>query len=103
MNFLETAELENLLAQLERIHQTEHVAAAEATIRRAVAQQLDAACMLVQRALLLGGALTRANAGTGELDGAPQPTAAALTLVFDAAADRCAPAADIATDDYLFV
>jgi hypothetical protein len=88
MSSLEKAELDHFLDQLERIHQIEKVADADAMIKRAITQQLDAAHMLVQRALLLGRALTQAKARIGE---------------FDETADMPVPEANSAPDDYLFV
>jgi hypothetical protein len=59
--------LQNFLAQLTQIHGIQKDPEADALIARAVAQQPDAAYLLVQRALLLQQALDQAKAQIAEL------------------------------------
>jgi hypothetical protein len=68
MNPQERAELENFLDQLEQVHGVQKVAEADAMIKRTIARQPEAAYLLVQRALLLGHALSQAKTRITELE-----------------------------------
>jgi hypothetical protein len=68
MNPQESEVLQNFLDQLVRVRGVDKVPQADAMIKRAVAQQPDAAYLLVQRTLLLGQALDQAKARIDELE-----------------------------------
>jgi hypothetical protein len=72
MNSQESEVLQSFLDQLIHVHGVDKVPQADAMIKRAVAQQPDAAYLLVQRTLLLGQALDQAKARIAELERAQE-------------------------------
>ena len=101
MNSPECTQLEDFLDQLERIHEIEKLAKARAMFERAVAQQLDATYVLVQRGLPLGRAVNRAKARVGASDRAEQARGAGFAL--GEAADNPALEVDSAAGHPLFI
>ena len=73
MNAQEREVLENFLNLLTEIRGVRKDPEADAIIARAIAQQPDAAYLLVQRALLLEQALNQAKAQIAELQSGRQP------------------------------
>jgi len=73
MNSRELLVLQNFLEQLVRVRGVEKNSQAEAMIDRALAQQPDAAYLLVQRALLLQQALERAKERIAALEELARP------------------------------
>ncbi|HUK01323.1 MAG TPA: DUF2076 family protein [Steroidobacteraceae bacterium] len=73
MNSRELLVLQDFLEQLVRVREVEKNSQAEAMIDRALAQQPDAAYLLVQRALLLQQALERAKARIAALEELARP------------------------------
>ena len=73
MNVQEREVLENFLNQLTQVRGVRKDSEADAIIARAIAQQPDAAYLLVQRALLLEQALNQAKAQIVELQSGRQP------------------------------
>jgi hypothetical protein len=68
MNPQERVLLEKFLDQLVQVHGVDKDLEADAMIKRAVAQQPDAAYLLVQKSLLLGQALNQAKARIADLE-----------------------------------
>ena len=92
MNPQESEVLQSFLDQLIHVRGVDKVPQADAMIKRAVAQQPDAAYLLVQRTLLLGQALDQAKARIAELERAQEESSRSF---LDSGSSRSAPAAPV--------